>query len=117
MKDMNYLRRDWMTDDQYECYKMLADLFDGDHHLEKVKPCGVGIKMNTRHGFSTFDFAHITKAVIMAHARLIRFSVEPSGPGMIKLVLHKRTSAGRMWERHPGIDELIALAEQGKGRG
>lgn len=100
----------WMTDDQFEGFLFLCDLFYGAHHiLGNVKPCGRGIEINSRNsGFSTFDFNGLTRAVVMAHDRMIRFEIEPSGPGMLKLCLHKRhTREGRMDERHPTIEEAI----------
>jgi len=98
----------WMTDDQFECFDMLCDLFGGAHHIQgKVKPCGAGIETNSRHcGFSTFDYNTLTKAVVFAHDRCIRFGIEPSGPGLLKLCLHKRHQRdGRMYERHPTLEE------------
>jgi hypothetical protein len=104
-------RKDWMTDDQWECYEMLADLFRGFHHIHgKLHECGRGIALNTTQtgSFATFDFDGLTRAVLMAHERMIRFSIEPSGPGMLKLVLHKRHKReGMMSERHPTIEGAI----------
>ena len=53
---MNYQRRDWMSDDQFEAYKLLADLAGGDHHLAKVKEFGAGVETNIRCDLATFDF-------------------------------------------------------------
>lgn len=101
----------WMTDDQCECYSMLCDLFSGEHHVSgKLHEWGTGIALNTYQvgAFSTFDFDKLTRAVLMAHDRMIRFSIEPSGPGMLKLTFFKRhTRDGRMCERHPTIEEAI----------
>lgn len=102
---------EWMNDDQWECFLMLCDLYRGPHHVRgKVKACGVnGIEINTRLGsFSTFDFNDLTRAVIMAHDRLIRFEIMPSGPGLLKLQFHRRHQReGMMHERHPTIEEAI----------
>lgn len=104
----------WMTDDQYECFEMLCDLFFGAHHVcGIVKPAGRGIEINARNAsnkFATFDFDGLTRAVVLAHDRCIRFSIEPSGPGMLRLFLHKRHSrAGSMYERHPTIEDHITM--------
>lgn len=103
----------WMNDDQFECFKMLCDLFYGAHHVGGiVKPCGKsGIENNTRYtgSFGTYDFNALTRAVIMAHDRCIRFSIESSGPGMLKLRFHKRhLREGQMHERHPTIEQAIS---------
>lgn len=105
---MNYQRRDWMSDDQFEAYKLLADLAGGDHHLAKVKEFGAGVETNIRCDLATFDFNQLTRIVFMAHDRCIRVAVQPSGPGMIKLCAFKRHKReGQMWERHPTLDEAV----------
>ncbi len=101
----------WMNDDQWECFEMLCDLCMGSHHVGgTVKPCGRGILINLSYGFSaaTFDFDGLTRAVFMAHERCIRFSIEPSGPRMLKLTFHKRHKReGDMCERHPTIEQAL----------
>jgi len=101
----------WMSDNQFKCFGMICDLVGGEHHLcGKVKECGPnGIEVNcTNNGWSTYDFNLLTNAVIMAHDRMIRFEIKPSGPGMLKLLLHKRSSReGRMYEKHPTMEDAI----------
>ena len=107
---MSY-RKHWMTDDQYECYELLADLFGGFHHIyNEPKEFGHGICLNTRsHRLSTYDFDALTRAVFLAHDRMIRIEIQPSGPGMIKICLHKRHKRdGMMRERHPTIEQALA---------
>lgn len=108
----------WMTDNQWECFEMLCDLCRGAHHIGgKVKPCGNGIEINIRYGFSaaTFDFSGLTEAVIMAHDRCIRFEIEPSGPGMLKLIFHKREGReGLVWQRHPTLEQAISKLRKDK---
>ena len=101
----------WMTDDQFECLQMLSDLCGGMNHVGgNIKPCGKGILINLTYGFhaSTFDYDGLTKAVLMAHDRCIRFEILPSGPRMLQLHFHKRHKTdGRMYERHPTIETAI----------
>ncbi len=110
-------RKEWMSDDQWECYQMLADIFFGFHHISgKLHEWGTGIKLNCRNTncLATFDFSNLTRAVIMAHDRMVRLEVCPSGPGMIGLVLHKRHKRiGRMNERHPTIEDAIKSVRGG----
>jgi len=109
---MDRYRKDWMTDDQWECYQMLADLFHGFHHVNgKLHDWGDGIKLNTSQvgSFATFDFDGLTRLVLLAHERMIRAEIVPSGPGMLGIVLHKRHSReGRMYEQHPTIETAVA---------
>lgn len=73
---------DWMNEDQWQCFEMLCDLFGGAHHVYgKVRAnVGNGIIINARNchnKFATFDYDVLTKAVILAHDRMIRFAIEP----------------------------------------
>lgn len=101
------------TSDQQDCIEMLNDLFYGSHHvLGHIRPASRnGILINTRCGsFSTHDFDWLTRAVIMSHQRLIRFEIAPSGPGMLKLLFHKRAphrEGASLWHYHPSVDDLI----------
>jgi len=114
---MNKIRAErfpWMNDDQWECYRMLCALYGGDHHVFGIvrEDGRTGININTRQtgSMATFDFCMLTRAVLMAHDRCIRFSIEPSGPGMLRLCLHKRhLREGRMHERHPTMEEHIQI--------
>ena len=110
---MNGKRLDWMSDDQWECYQMLGDLFFGFHHVTgKLHKWGTGIRLNTRNvdSFATFDFDRLTRAVVMAHDRMIRLEICPSGPGMLGITLFKRHAReGRMHQRHPTIEEAISV--------
>lgn len=114
MKKMRADRFPWMNDDQWECYLMLCALYGGDHHVFGiVNGSGLtGIQINTRQpgSMATFDFCRLTHAVLMAHDRCIRFSIEPSGPGMLRLCFHRRhLREGRMYERHPTMEEHIKI--------
>lgn len=111
-----YYRKDWMSDDQWECAEMLADLFFGWHHVQgEIKQLGSGIKLNTSasNWAATFDYDGLTRAVVMAHDRMIRFEFRPSGSRLMQLVLHKRhTREGAMHERHPTLEEAIVAARK-----
>ena len=80
----------------------------------KVHKWGHGIKLNSAciNELSTFDYSGLysglTKAVVLAHDRMIRLSIVPSGPNMIGLVANKRHSReGDVSERHPTIEQAI----------
>ena len=101
--------KDWMSEDQKECHQMLADLLGGFHHITgPVKEFGYGIQTNVFGELATFDFDGLTRLVLLAHERCIRASVMTSGPGMIKIALHKRKRDGGMSERHPTIQDVLA---------
>lgn len=106
-----YYRKEWMTEDQWKCACFLSDMFGGFHHVNgEIKQCGTGIHANLSNGnwCATYDFNTLTKAVVMAHDRMVRFEICPSGPGMLKLRLWQRHSReGNMAARHPTIEDAI----------
>ena len=105
-------RHDWMSDDQWECVKMFADVVGGFHHVTGTfKPQGDGIKVSAYASrWATFDFDGLTRLVLLAHDRMIRVAVAPSGPRMIGFEMWKRhTREGSMSERHPTIEQALAL--------
>ena len=107
----NPYRKPWMSDDQSECHEFLADIFYGFHHINgKIKPFGSGLKINLYSSkMGTYDFDGLTRAVVLAHDRMIRVEIVPSGPQMIGMTLFKRhTREGRLHKRHPTIEEAIA---------
>ena len=102
-------RKDWMTDKQWECALFLRDFARGFHHVHgAIKRFGTGIEVNLRPTLATFDFDTLTKLVVMSHDRCVRVEIAPSGPGLVKLIFHKRKRDGNMNERHPEIAEAIA---------
>lgn len=112
-------RLDWMSDDQWECYQMLGNLFFGFHHITgKLHEWGGGIRLNATNvdSFATFDFDGLTRAVVMAHDRMIRLEICPSGPGMLGITLFKRHAReGRMHERHPTMEDAIKTIREANG--
>ena len=110
--DARHYRKDWMSDDQWECARMFADVLGGFHHvMSPFKPFGGGVKVSDYGArWATFDFDALTRIVLMAHDRMIRVSLEPSGPRMVGFALWKRhTREGSMSQRHPTIDDAIAM--------
>ena len=115
-----YIQHPWMTADQKECFELLCDIHGGGNHLfGRLYPMGeTGLYINSTcsHYMSTFDYSNLTRAVVLAHDRMIRFAIEPSGPGILKLIAHKRHSReGRMNERHPTIEDAIAAVRKEYG--
>lgn len=108
----DFYREKWMTDDQWECAKLLADLFYGFNHITgTIKKDWEGIKVavDTGNWAATFDFDGLTRAVVMAHDRMIRVEIRPAGPHRIKLLLQKRhVREGKMRDRHPTLEDAVA---------
>lgn len=102
-----------MTDDQWQCFEMLCELYGGAHHVfGKVTAIGnYGIQIHAQYShniFGTFDYDVLTKAVVLAHDRMIRFAIEPSRAGALKLSFMKRhTRDGDVSSRHPTLEAAI----------
>lgn len=97
---------------------MLADVYRGFHHLPgKFIQNGRGIHVNARYSsLATFDYNHLTVLVVVAHDRMIRVEIRPSGPGAVKIILHKRhVREGDMSERHPTLESQIASIRKDHG--
>lgn len=110
-------RYPWFNADQRECFDFLCDIHNGGNHMfGKIQACGEhGLVINSKasHYMSTFDYSNLTKAVVIAHDRMIRFQIEPSGPRMLKFIAHKRhTREGDYCERHPTMEEAIATVRE-----
>jgi hypothetical protein len=60
-------------------------------------------------GLSTFDFGRMTMLVLLCHEARIRCDVSSAGPRMLRISFWQRTHEGSTPERHPNIDEAIAL--------
>ncbi len=110
--DLQYYRKPWMTNDQWSCAQMFARVVGGFHHVgADFKPLGDGVEVSVYSGgWSTFDYSRLTGLVVRAHDEMIRVEVRPSGPRRIKFAMWKRhTRTGSMSERHPTIEEAIAM--------
>lgn len=100
----------WMTDNQWDCYLLVADVFGGFHHMnDKPKPWGSGIKLSEDiHRMSTFDMDSLTNLVFYAHDQCIRVQLAASSPGMVGIILHKRhCRVGDISRRHPTLEFAV----------
>ena len=105
-------RESWMSDDQWRAACLVADVFGGFHHLRGVKACGVGVRVAIfQSELSTFDFSHLTALVVLAHDRCVRVSVRCAGM-KLEVCAFARQREGRMSERHPTLEDGIAVHRQ-----
>ena len=104
-----YYRKDWMSDDQWGCYCFVSWNMGGFHHIHnEPKRCGKGIEISLpAHRWATFDFSGLTRLVVSAHDACLRVDIVNSGPGLLKFTVHPRVREGRMFERHPTMEDAI----------
>ena len=109
---MNIRYPEWMNENQKKCYRMLCDLMGGEHHITgKVKessPWGIQTTIST--DFASYDFAELTKLVVLAHDRGIRASLSPLNMQYMRLMLHVRQYryGPTFYERHPTLEKQAA---------
>lgn len=93
---------------------LLGDLFGGLHHLDGAERVDWS---NTHHiqvrvankEWGSFDSNLLTKLVFLAHDRCLRVSVNPRSVYALNLLFHQRKRDGGLWERHPTIDQALAM--------
>jgi len=123
MSDREYYGKDWMSDEDWECAEFLAQFYQGFHHVpgefKRAGKASVSLEVNQL-SLATFDFNEMTRLVVLAHDKCIRFGV--NGPHMVEreydgnvyeqatmmIVVSKRKRGGSMFERHPTLDEAVA---------
>lgn len=97
-------------------HAVLAIAYRGIHHVDgwsrrRVQAIGVGAlcEVTVYAGdLATFDFDVLTRLVVAAHDQCTRLSLRQAGPRHLKLMFHLRQREGRIYERHPTIEEAIA---------
>jgi hypothetical protein len=93
-----------------EAENFFSVLYFGKHHIpSKIKSWGQGWTISHYGDLSTYDFNTLTRLVFLAHDMCFRAEISQSGPRMVKISIHKRSSRrGSMFERHPTIEEALA---------
>lgn len=102
-----FYRQEWMTDDQWRCAKLIADIFGGFNHIKTPKQWANGVRVIIyQNELSTFDFNHLSELVIAAHLQCIRISVGTAGMRLCVLA-RPRVRTGGYSKRHPSLDEVM----------
>lgn len=110
-----YYRQSWMTDDQWECARLIGDAMSGFHNvIGQFKASGHGIQILVpTHRMATFDFNDLTTLVLLAHDRCIRVEIQACSPHRVRLRLHRRDRrSGPNYSRHPTIEEAVQKHRQ-----
>ena len=92
--------------------RVLDTVFLGLHHCPKIYKFNNGKEfemweINHYGDMATYDFDSLTRLVIASHDECIRASVNPSGPGMVKIRLWPRVREGGISERHPTMEQSL----------
>ena len=102
------------SEDKQRCWDLLVCFVGGEHHLQNVYHYGDGLWMSTWQDLATFDSGLLTRLVVLAHGRYCRVAIGRSGTGVVAISVWARKPEGGLCYRHPGLDDLIAMAERAK---
>lgn len=100
---------------------ILGQTFSGIYHLDhkSLKEAKwdddlfIEVRLRNRDCLATFDFDYLTTLVILAHDQCVRLEISASYRGVLWLIFHPRSGReGRMYQRHPTIEEAIANARR-----
>lgn len=89
---------------------VLAVAYRGLHHVDmrRAKDRGGHVfSVCVLGGVSTYDFDVLTRLVIAAHDECVRLDIEAASPKYLRLSFSDREREGRIYNRHPTIEEAI----------
>jgi hypothetical protein len=103
--------------------RVLERMYSGLHHCDDVlrrtteetwtNPLWVELTVDCS-DWATFDFADLTRLVVIAHDMCIRISIQPTSRHRMRVMLHPRAGReGDMCRRHPTIEEAIKTMRLG----
>ena len=95
--------------------RVIEMVFGGKHRLAKCTEHATHVELVPHGTLATYDDDRLTLLVLAAHEYGVRAEVTNNGMRGIKILLHNRKArTGRMFERHPTIEEIIGLDIQGQ---
>jgi len=94
----------------------LIDVFGGRHRVAKLIDNGGHFVCIPHGSVSTFDDDRLTRIVLSSHRLCLRAEIDNHGMRGIKILLHNRKGrTGRLHERHPTIEDVIARTKEAWG--
>jgi hypothetical protein len=92
---------------------MATSLFGLHHLIKKIQDCDHYALVMVNNDLATFDYATLTRLVILAHDKCLRMSITQAGPRRFKLMFHDRQREGSKAQRHPTIEQAIEEVRSG----
>lgn len=86
-------------------------VFGGKHHLQKCVQNETHFELVPYGSLATYDDDRLTLLVLAAHKYGVRAEVTNHGMRGVKILIDNRKArTGRLWERHPRIEDVLWMA-------
>lgn len=87
---------------------LIEMVFRGKHHLQKCEQKATHFELVPYGSLATYDDDRLTLLVLAAHKYGVRAEVTNHGMRGVKVLVHARKArTGRLYERHPTIEEVL----------
>lgn len=110
-REERQMKKEEFTEDQKYCIEALSIWARGEHRLPKIHKFESGVCVNVHFSLSTYDDDKLTYLVLIGHHMKVRFSIQSSGPGRVKITAFRRDQGERadlkFWQFHPSLDDLV----------
>ena len=99
--------------------RILSAVFGGLHRIPNKIKWAVNASFQMAEilipgDLATWDFSNLTVLVLAAHEEAIRVSLSACNFRYMRLMMHPRLREGCISQRHPTIDEAVAMFRRGK---
>lgn len=96
---------------------LIEMVFGGEHRLAKRTEHATHVELVPHGTLATYDDDRLTWLVLAAHKYGVRAEVTNNGMRGLKILLHNRKArTGRMFERHPTIEDVLGHEVQTAAR-
>lgn len=87
---------------------LIEMVFGGKHRLSRCTEFATHVELVPHGSLATYDDDRLTLLVLAAHKYGVRAEVTNHGMRGVKILVHPRKArTGRMYERHPTIEEVL----------
>lgn len=92
-------------------------VFGGKHRLAKFAEQATFVELVPHGSLATYDDDRLTLLVLAAHKYGVRAEVTNHGMRGVKILIHNRKArTGRLWERHPTIEDVLWMGRPSVAR-
>lgn len=92
---------------------ILGYVYKGIYHipqesLKKAHWQGNGyVEITINESLATYDYDRLTQLVVLCHDGAVRMEISAVRAARLRLIFHKRQREGRLFDRHPTIEDAV----------